>query len=106
MVFAVKQPVEDLSQRADVVQVVQDDDERHIHSIVLAVALVGQVGQILAQFLMEASRMSLEREDPHAPGLHCPRPRQEEGPPYEVIPWTQSETLSVTGHPCGAPGML
>lgn len=33
------------------VQVVQDDDERHIHSVVLAVALVGQVGQILAQFL-------------------------------------------------------
>lgn len=51
MVFAVKQPVEDLAQRADVVQVVQDDHQRHIHSVVLAVALVGQVGQILAQLL-------------------------------------------------------
>lgn len=51
MVFAVKQPVEDLAQGAHVVQVVQDDDQRHVHSVVLAVALVGQVGQILAQFL-------------------------------------------------------
>lgn len=32
-------------------QIVQDDDERHVHSGVLAGALVGQVGQVLAQFL-------------------------------------------------------
>lgn len=40
MVFAVKQSVEDLSQRAHVVQVVQDDDQWHLHGIVLAVTLV------------------------------------------------------------------
>lgn len=33
------------------VQVVQDDDERHVRSVVLAGALVGKVGQVLAQFL-------------------------------------------------------
>lgn len=32
-------------------QVVQDDDERHVHSIVLAGTLVSKVGQVLAQFL-------------------------------------------------------
>lgn len=32
-------------------QVVQDDDEGHVHSVVLAGALVSKVGQVLAQFL-------------------------------------------------------
>lgn len=51
MVLAVEQPVEDLAQGADVMQIVQDDDERHVHGVVLAGALVGEVGQVLAQFL-------------------------------------------------------
>lgn len=51
MVLAVEQSVEDLAQRADVMQVVQDDDERHVRSVVLTGALVGKVGQVLAQFL-------------------------------------------------------
>ena len=50
-VFAVEQPVEDLAQGADVMQIVQDDDERHVHGVVLAGALVGEVGQVLAQLL-------------------------------------------------------
>lgn len=51
LVLAVEQPVEDLAQGADVVQVVQDDDEGHVPSAVLTAALVGKVGQVLAQFL-------------------------------------------------------
>lgn len=51
VVLAVEQPVEDLAQRADVVQVVQDDDKGHVRSVVLTGALVGKVGQVLAQFL-------------------------------------------------------
>lgn len=51
VVLAVEQPVEDLAQGADVMQIVQDDDERHVHGIVLAGALVSEVGQVLAQFL-------------------------------------------------------
>lgn len=51
MVLAVEQPIEDLAQGADVMQVVQDDDEGHVRSIVLAGALVSKVGQVLAQFL-------------------------------------------------------
>lgn len=47
VVLAVKQPIEDLAQRADVMQVVQDDDERHVHGVVLTVALIGKVGQVL-----------------------------------------------------------
>lgn len=46
MVLAVEQPIEDLAQRADVVQVVQDDDQGHVHSVVLTVALIGKVGQV------------------------------------------------------------
>jgi hypothetical protein len=41
--------------------------------------------------------MSLEREDSRAPGLHCPRPRQEEGTPYEVTLWTPPETYLSQG---------
>lgn len=51
MVLAVEQPIEDLAQRADVMQVVQDDDEGQVHSVVLTGALVSKVGQVLAQFL-------------------------------------------------------
>lgn len=51
MVLAVEQPVEDLAQGADVMQIVQDDDKRHVHGVVLAGTLVGEVGQVLAQFL-------------------------------------------------------
>lgn len=51
VVLAVEQPVEDLAQGADMMQVVQDDDKGHVYRVVLAVALVGKVGQILAQFL-------------------------------------------------------
>lgn len=51
VVLAVEQPVENLAQGADVMQIVQDDDERHVHGIVLAGALVSEVGQVLAQFL-------------------------------------------------------
>ena len=51
VVLAVEQPVEDLAQGADVMQIVQDDDKRHVHGVVLAGTLVGEVGQVLAQFL-------------------------------------------------------
>ena len=51
VVLAVEQPVEDLAQGADVMQIVEDDDKRHVRGVVLAGTLVGEVGQILAQFL-------------------------------------------------------
>lgn len=56
MVLAVEQPVEDLAQGTNMMQVVQDDDERHVHCIVLTVALIGKVGQVLAQFLQQPGR--------------------------------------------------
>ena len=51
MVLAVEEPVEDLAQGADVMQIVEDGDERHVRGVVLAGTLVGKVGQVLAQFL-------------------------------------------------------
>lgn len=51
VVLAVQEPIEDLSQGADMVQVVQDDHKRHLHSIVFTIALVGKVGEVLAEFL-------------------------------------------------------
>lgn len=67
MVLAVEQPVEDLAQRADVMQVVQDDDERHVYSIVLTGALVSKVGQVLAQFLQRPVEEQVgERTGDHA----------------------------------------
>lgn len=51
MVLAVEEPVEDLAQGADVMQIVEDDDKRHVRGVVLAGTLVGEVGQVLAQFL-------------------------------------------------------
>ena len=51
VVLAVEEPVEDLAQGADVMQIVEDDDERHVRGVVLAGTLVGKVGQVLAQFL-------------------------------------------------------
>lgn len=83
MVLAVEQPVEDLAQGADMMQVVQDDDQRHVHSVVLAGALVGEVGEVLAQFLRRPGR----NEWVNAPGkthvlgaFPCPGPALAEGP--------------------------
>jgi hypothetical protein len=61
MVLAVEQPIEDLAQRADMMEVIQDDDKGHVHSIVLTVALISKVGQVLAQFLWWSGRTSCER---------------------------------------------
>lgn len=101
MVLAVEQPIKDLAQRADVMQVVQDDDERHVHSIVLTGALVGQVGQVLTQFLQkpgEEQWANAPDKDARAePTLH-PGQRRGKGPSRALCP-------PATGAGPGAQGM-
>lgn len=73
MVLAVEQPIEDLAQRADMMQVVQDDDEGQVHSVVLTGALVSKVGQVLAQFLQTPGKnkwVNVPDDHVYAPSLH------------------------------------
>lgn len=87
MVLAVEQPIEDFAQRADMMQVVQDDDERHVHSVVLTGALVGKVGQVLTQFLQRPGEEQGENaadKDAHAEPILHPGQRRGKGPSRAV----------------------
>lgn len=99
VVLAVEQPVEDLAQRAGMVQVVQDDDQRRVHGVVLAGALVGKVGQVLAQFLQRpgAERVGdAPQADAPPQSLTSPRPPWRKDPSYAVpLPATGGQFVSL-----------
>ena len=72
--FNAEEAVEDLAERADVVQVVEDDRVRQLAGAVLT--LVGDVGEVLAQFL---ARLVIDVERRDGPGSRLlARPDREE----------------------------
>lgn len=72
VVLAVEQPVEDLTQGADMMQVVQDDDEWHVPSTIFTGTLVSKVGQVLAQLLkaQEEHRVTVQPQRGSTWSLH------------------------------------
>ena len=66
VVLAVEETVEDVTEGADVVEVVQDDHSGELCVRLLRVALLSQVGQVLTQILGEGEHVSL-----FAPWFRC-----------------------------------
>lgn len=61
VVFTVEETIEDIAQRTHVMEIIQNDDNREFHTVIISTALLSQVGKILLQFLKEAKRMIYQR---------------------------------------------
>lgn len=60
VVLAAEQAIEDLSQGAAAVQVVQYDHQGHVHPMTRTITLVSQVRQVLTQLLDTSNRQTTE----------------------------------------------
>jgi hypothetical protein len=56
VVFTIEKTIEDVTQRAHMVKIVQNYDNRELYPIIVCTALFSQVGKILLQFLKDTEQ--------------------------------------------------